>query len=84
MQLRKSVCSESFHTEEQLISLQTRTKLQQTLMGVLNCCKIEIVFQCQILSVTKTLPRKTLYLVLFINFSVVSVMSPIMVKVPGT
>ena len=26
------------------ISLQTRTKLQQALKGVLNCCKLEIVF----------------------------------------
>ena len=30
-----------------IISLQTRTKLQQTLKGVLNCCKLEIVFKCQ-------------------------------------
>ena len=30
-----------------IISLQTRTKLQQTIKGVLNCCKLEIVFKCQ-------------------------------------
>ena len=30
-----------------VISLQTRTKLQQALKGVLNCCKIEIAFKCQ-------------------------------------
>ena len=30
-----------------MISLQTRTKLQQALKGVLNCCKLEIVFKCQ-------------------------------------
>ena len=30
-----------------IISLQTRTKLQQALKGVLNCCKLEIVFKCQ-------------------------------------
>ena len=30
-----------------IISLQTRTKLQQALQGVLNCCKLEIVFKCQ-------------------------------------
>ena len=30
-----------------VISLQTRTKLQQTLKGVLNCCKLEITFKCQ-------------------------------------
>ena len=27
--------------------MQTITKLQQTLKGVLNCCKLEIVFKCQ-------------------------------------
>ena len=30
-----------------IISLQTRTKLKQALKGVLNCCKVEIVFKCQ-------------------------------------
>ena len=30
-----------------MISLQTRPKLQQVLKGVLNCCKLEIVFKCQ-------------------------------------
>ena len=30
-----------------IISLQTRTKLQQALKGVLNCCKLEIIFKCQ-------------------------------------
>ena len=30
-----------------VISLQTRTKLQQAIKGVLNCCKLEIVFKCQ-------------------------------------
>ena len=30
-----------------IISLQNRTKLQQALKGVLNCCKLEIVFKCQ-------------------------------------
>ena len=30
-----------------ITSLQTRTKLQQALKGVLNCCKLEIVFRCQ-------------------------------------
>ena len=29
------------------ICLQTRTKLQQALKDVLNCCKLEIVFKCQ-------------------------------------
>ena len=27
--------------------LQTRTKLQQVLKSVLNCCKLEIAFKCQ-------------------------------------
>ena len=30
-----------------VISLKTRTKLQQALKGVLSCCKLEIVFKCQ-------------------------------------
>ena len=30
-----------------IISLQTRTKLQQALKGVFNCCKLEIFFKCQ-------------------------------------
>ena len=30
-----------------VISLQTRTKLQQALKAVLNCCKLEIVFKLQ-------------------------------------
>ena len=30
-----------------IISLQTRTKLQQILKGVLNCCKLETDFKCQ-------------------------------------
>ena len=29
-----------------VISLQTRTKLQQAYKGVLNCCKLEIAFKC--------------------------------------
>ena len=30
-----------------MISLQTRTKPQQALKGVLNCCKLETTFKCQ-------------------------------------
>ena len=30
-----------------IISLHIRTKLQQTLKGVLNCCKLKIDFKCQ-------------------------------------
>ena len=29
------------------MSLETRTKLQQGIKGVLNCCKLKIVFKCQ-------------------------------------
>ena len=29
-----------------IISLQTRTKLQQAVKSVLSCCKLEIVFKC--------------------------------------
>ena len=64
-----------------IIPLQSRTKLKQAL----NCCKLEIVKQgFPILSITRTLYPKTLYLVLFINFSVASAMSPIMAKVLNT
>ena len=65
-----------------IISLQTRTKLQQAPKSVLNCCKLEIVFKCQsftILSITKSPYPKTLYLVFIINFSVPSAMNLIMV-----
>ena len=30
-----------------MISLQTKTKLQQAFKGALNCCKLEIAFKCQ-------------------------------------
>ena len=71
-----------------VISLQTRTKLQQAIKGVLNCCKLEIAF----ISQTKlsnsfdlnTLYTKILYLELFINSSVASAMSPIMVRASDT
>ena len=29
------------------LSLQTRTKLRKSLKGILNCCKLQIVFKCQ-------------------------------------
>ena len=29
------------------ISLQTRTKLQKSIKGVLNCCKLPVIFKCQ-------------------------------------
>ena len=55
------------------ISLQTRTKLKKSLKNILNCCKLQIVFKNRI--------SKDLSLVLFINFSMDSAMSPIMVNV---
>ena len=62
--------------------MQTRTKLEQALKGVFNCCKLEIAFNDKkgfpILSVTKILYPKTLYLVLLINFSVLSAEIPMM------
>ena len=71
-----------------VISLQTRTKLQQAIKGVLNCCKLEIAFKCQTkLSNSlqfKDLYPKILYLELFINSSVASAMSSIMARVSGT
>ena len=36
-----------------VVSLQTRTKLQQALKGILNCCKLRVIFktQCKLSSV---------------------------------
>ena len=68
-----------------IISLQIRTKLQQTLKAILNRYKLEIVKQgFLILSGTKTLYSTILYLVSFVNFSVVSEMNLIMTKVSKT
>ena len=68
-----------------IISLQIRTKVQQTLKAVLNRYKLESVKQgFLILSGTKTLYSKILYLVSFFNFSVVSEMNLIMTKVSKT
>ena len=61
------------------LSLQTRTKLQQAIKAVLTCCKLEILLNVKpsflILSDLKTLYPKILYLQLFINFSVASIMT---------
>ena len=69
------------------ISLQTRTKLKKSLINILNCCELKIVFN------TKTrlgnnfhfkdqvLKVEFLFLVPFINFSVDSTMSPVMMNV---
>ena len=66
-----------------IISLQTRTKLQQALKGVLNCCKLKTAFKCQTRLSNSFCYKdpKNLYLVLFINFCVFTAMSPIMTKV---
>ena len=44
-----------------ITSLQTRTKLQQALKDVLNCCKLEMAFICQI-KLSNSSDTKTLYL----------------------
>ena len=67
-----------------VIELQTRTKLQQAIKGVLNWCKLEIAFKCQTklsnsLWFKDPIP-KDLFLDLFINFSVASVLSPIYIR----
>ena len=70
-----------------VMPLQTRTKLQQTLNGVLDCCKLKFAFikpSFPILSDLKTLYPNILYLELFINFSVVSATSPLMATVSDT
>ena len=59
------------------ISLQTRTKLK-----IVNCCKLQIVFKNrQQLSFQEIGFPKILLVVPFINFSVNSAMSPIIVNV---
>ena len=70
------------------ISLQTRTKLKKSLKNILNCCKLQIVFQIKTrlgnnFHFKGQIP-KDLTSVLFINFSVDSAMSPIMVNVWDT
>ena len=70
-------------------SLQTRTKLRKSLKGILNCCKLQIVFKSQnklakafhrIPEEMKFVFPRNLHLVSFINFSVNSAMNPIMVN----
>ena len=63
-------------------SISLQTKLKKSLKSILNCCKLQIVFENK----TKTFISrirfpKILILVSFINFSVDSAMSPIMVNV---
>ena len=67
------------------ISLRTRTKLQKSLNNILNCFKLQIVFKNNTRLGTTFILRirfqKILLLVSFINVSVDSAMSPIMVNV---
>ena len=63
------------------ISLQTRTKLQKTIKGVLNCCKLQVILKVKInfviIFTLKTLFPKFLHQVWFISFSVDYTMNPI-------
>ena len=67
------------------ISLQTRTKLQKSIKGVLNCCKLQVILKSQINSAIifalKTLFPKFLHQVRFTSFSVDYAMNPIMENV---
>ena len=66
------------------LSLQTRTKLRKSLKGILNCCKLQIVFKSQnkLAKAFRFKDRipKELTSGVFINFSVDSAMNPIMVN----
>ena len=66
------------------LSLQTRTKLRKSLKGILNCCKLQIVFKSQN-KLAKTFRFKDRILKeltsgVVYNFSVDSAMNPIMVN----
>ena len=62
------------------VSLLTRNKLQKSIKGVLNCCKLQVILKVKIKSVTilvlETLFRKFLHQVWFISFSVDYAMNP--------
>ena len=62
------------------LSLQTRNKLQKSIKGVLNCCKLQVILKVKIKSVItlvlETLFRKFLHQVWFISFSVDYAMNP--------
>ena len=70
------------------LSLQTRTKLRKSLKGILNCCKLKIVFKSQNklakASRFKDRIHEKLTSGVVINFSVDSAMNPIMVNAQGT
>ena len=72
-----------------MISLQNRTKLQQTLKGVLNYWKLEITFKCQTrlsnsFHYKSPIPKDLISGVVYKFHCAVSAMSPIMVKILDT
>ena len=65
------------------LSLQTRTKLRKSLRGILNCCKLQIVFKIEnklanAFHFKDRIPEE------FINFNVNSAMNPMMINVLNT
>ena len=62
------------------LSLQTTAKLRKSVKGILNSCRLQIVFKSQnkLAKALKIVFLKNLHLVSFINFSVDSAMNPIM------
>ena len=66
------------------LSLQTKTKLQNVLKRVLGCCKskssLKVKGIFQMFSVSKIIYVTNLFLVSFINFSVVDAILPILVR----
>ena len=63
------------------ISLQTRTKLQTSIKGVINCCKLQVIFKsqnklCNIFRFKDLFPKYS-HQVWFISFSVDYAMNPI-------
>ena len=68
------------------LSLQTTTKLRKSVKGILNCCRLQIVFKSQnkLAKALKIVFLKNLHLVSFINFSVDSAMNPIMANASDT
>ena len=65
------------------LSLQTRTKLRKSLRGILNCCKLQIVFKTEnklanAFHFKDRIPEE------FISFNVNSAMNPIMMNVLNT
>ena len=53
----------------EIISLQTRTKLQKSIKGILNCCKLQVIFESQNKLALKTMFPKFLHQVQFASVS---------------